>query len=123
LFYVNKSFSIKKTRDVHTPDTFSNYRTISNLPKNKRSITDVKASVASCSAKKKNKSAQPVGSLTENFETFCKKHLEPPMPNRIGSFIMYLETEMRALPDQIVTRLIRNFMESLMKAQDDAYDK
>jgi len=69
------------------------------------------------STPKKNKSV--TGSSSEDFEFFCKKHLEHnTVPDHIGSFILYLESELRTLSNQAVKRLIRKIIESLIQIQD-----
>jgi len=80
-------------------------------------------SEASCSSTpKRNKSV--TGSLSEDFEFLCKKHLEHnTVPDRIGSFILYLESEMRMLSNQAVKRLIRKITESLIQIQDESAKK
>lgn len=94
--------------------------TISNLPK-KRSIKDMETSISTSSTPKKAKSLTPAGSSTEDFESFCKKHLESNhVPDRIGSFMLYLESEIRTLPNQAVNKLIRKLTESLMQIQDES---
>jgi len=77
------------------------------------------ASSSSSASKKKNKNVQPAGSLTDDFESFCKKHIEPTVPDRIGSFILYLESEMRVLSNHAIKKLIRKITESLMQIQDE----
>ncbi|XP_071576158.1 uncharacterized protein [Temnothorax nylanderi] len=94
--------------------------TISSLSKNKRPSAEVEASEASCSSKgKRLKSPQHTKPLSEQFENFCKKQMDPTIPDRIGSFLLYLENEMRALPKQAATKLIRRITMSLIEAQDE----
>ncbi|TGZ47173.1 uncharacterized protein [Temnothorax longispinosus] len=92
----------------------------SSLSKSKRSI-DIDTSGSNSSAlKKKNKNVQPAESVREDFESFCKKNIDPTVPARIGSFILYLESEMRVLSNQAMRKLIRKITESLMQVQDES---
>lgn len=108
---------------MYIPNIFSNYRTTSNLSKNKRCSTEIETSNASYSPipQKKNRNVQPetlTESLTGNFESFIKKQVDSTVPDRIGSFMLYLESEMRVLPNEAVKMLIRKITESLMQVQD-----
>lgn len=96
-------------KNVRTLYIFYNYRTISSLPKNKRpSSTEVEVLETICSSKgKKVKSAQHTEPLSQQFENFSKKHMDPTIPDRIGSFLLYLEIEMKELPKQAATKLLR----------------
>ncbi|TGZ53272.1 Transcription factor adf-1-like protein, partial [Temnothorax longispinosus] len=86
-----------------------------SLSKSKRSIDIDTLGSNSSASKKKNKNVQPAESVKEDFESFCIKNIDPTVPDRIGSFILYLESEMRVLSNQAMKKLIRKITESLMQ--------
>lgn len=79
-----------------------------------------KAVLLQSTPQKKHKAIPSVSSLSEDFEVFCKNYLETNVPDRIGSFMLYLESEMRTLSNEAVRKLIRKITESLIQVQDES---